>query len=198
MGFLSLLFVPEAVCMLKLNSNHFWHASSPYNLSSTLCFLTVNFSLIYMYLFLCLQKNHMCTWRVLGTSHGHVQPSNAVTPPAPTRCGGNLGLLPPVPFWSVLLCCGAFLGAYWPTYGFSGPACMCARSTGSHGEVLCCLLLVSSPSALEEPIHTTWWSGCCLEQCSSFPPNKSSSSPKKTLLKDHGWVILLSNNSNIL
>lgn len=60
MGFLSLLFVPEAVCMLKLNSNHFWHASSPYNLSSRLCFLTVNFSLIYMYLFISLSSEKPC------------------------------------------------------------------------------------------------------------------------------------------
>lgn len=65
MGFLRLLFVPEAVCMLKLNSNHFWHASSAHIIFLAGCvFLTVNLSVIYMYLFLYLYSE---------TSHVYVQ-----------------------------------------------------------------------------------------------------------------------------
>lgn len=53
MGFLRLLFVPEAVlCMLKLNSNQFWHPSSVHIISLADCFLTVVFSLMCMDLFI--------------------------------------------------------------------------------------------------------------------------------------------------
>lgn len=84
MGFLRLLFVPEAVCMLKLNSNHFWHASSAHIISVAGCvFLTVNRSLIYICIHLFLTRNITCVCAVLGGNPGHVQPSKD-----PARHGG--------------------------------------------------------------------------------------------------------------
>lgn len=102
MGFLRLLFVPEAVCMLKLNSNHFWHASSAHIISVAGCvFLTVNLSLIYMYLFLT--RNTTCACAVLGSAHGHVQPSKA---------WGGLILLPALLLPNFGYCCCG-LGHFW-------------------------------------------------------------------------------------
>lgn len=106
MGFLRLLFVPEAVCMLKLNSNHFWHASSAHIISVAGCvFLTVNLSLIYMYLFISNQKHHVCmcspgecSWpRSAQQSMGGFDPAAC---PASAQ------------FWLLLLWLGAFLVAY--------------------------------------------------------------------------------------
>lgn len=54
MGFLRLLFVPEAVCTLKLNSSHFWHASSVHIISLADCVFLLWFFSLYIYVFIYL------------------------------------------------------------------------------------------------------------------------------------------------
>lgn len=109
MGFLRLLFVPEAVCMLKLNSNHFWHASSAHIISLAGCvFLTVNLSLIYMYLFIYIQKHHVYvqSWGVIMAMFSPLKLHQGME-------GFDLAVCPAsAQFWLLLLWLGAFLVAY--------------------------------------------------------------------------------------
>lgn len=65
MGFLRLLFVPGAVlCMLKLNSNQFWHPSSVHIIS--LALLSYYSFLSYAYGFI--YSEAVCMHGVLGSS----------------------------------------------------------------------------------------------------------------------------------
>lgn len=166
MGFLRLLFVPEAVCMLKLNSNHFWHASSAHIIFLAGCvFLTVNLSVIYIYVFIYLYSEtshvYVQSWGVIMAMFSPAKPHQGVEGVWSCCCPAS------AQFWLLLLWLGAFLAAYWPTCGCCGPFWVWSRAMGSPGEILSCLFLVCSPSAPEEPICMTWWPSCWLGPCSS-------------------------------
>lgn len=91
--------------MLKLNSNHFWHASSAHIISLAGCvFLTINLSYIYVFIYFYSETSRVCVCAVLG-SHGHAQPSKA-----PPRPGGFLLSALLLPHFG---CCCCGLGHFW-------------------------------------------------------------------------------------